>query len=76
MTALLLTQSLGGLSSATAATFIVLIRRRSKRRTALLVLGMTVVAVGVLLMLRPELSQLSYPRNSMALLDEHHGHDS
>lgn len=58
-----LTQSLGGVVSLCAATLVVLAVQRSAWRWKLAMLFATAVAVGSLLAVRPELSDLSHPRN-------------
>ena len=62
-TALFLTQSLGGIGSLCAATLLVLTVRRSPWRQRIAVLCLTLLSVGLLLAVRPELSMLDHPRN-------------
>lgn len=64
--ALLLTRSLGGIGSACAAALWVLVLRRSALRVKLAMLGVALLSVGMLLAVRPELSDLTHPRNPMA----------
>lgn len=61
--ALLLTQSLAAISSTGAAIVLVLVLRRSAWRSKLAILCVTVVSVGILLAIRPELSGRAHPRN-------------
>lgn len=61
--AFLLTQSLGGFLSLGCATLIVMSLRRVSVKQRLALLGVIVAVVAVLLSVRPELTDLSHPRN-------------
>ncbi|MBI3319401.1 MAG: O-antigen ligase family protein [Candidatus Omnitrophica bacterium] len=63
LVALLLTQSLAGISSLCAATLVILMRRQSALRWKLAMLLVAVLTVGILFVLRPELSNATHPRN-------------
>ena len=62
-TALFLTQSLGGLASICAATLLVLMLRHHAWRQRIVMFGITLVSIGVLLVLRPELTMPDHALN-------------